>query len=156
MKSTYVGSCGFPSKIGIVALCARIVSSAQASHGGDESHHPVALTESGVVTGSTINGVNEFLGIPYAAAPIGSRRWKPPTHYGLFPGFVFQATQFGGACTQPGGIGSENFLFLNVYTPAREFDDTERCGLPVMVWIHGGGLQLGSADSYDPTPLVKK
>jgi len=156
MKSTYVGICGLTSKIGIVAICAIIVSSAQASHGDDEPHHPLALTESGVVTGSTINGVNEFLGIPYAAAPTGSRRWRPPAPYGLFPGFVFQATQFGGACTQPGGIGSENCLFLNVYTPAREFDDTERCGWPVMMWIHGGGLQIGSADSYDPTPLVKK
>src|SRR5215510_3149051 len=122
----------------------------------DESHQPVALTESGVVTGSTINGVNEFLGIPYAAPPVGSRRWRPPKHYGFFQGFFFRATQFGSACAQPGGIGSEDCLFLNVYTPSVASDERESCHWPVMVWIHGGGLQIGSADSYDPTPLVKR
>ena len=153
--SRRLGEQRLTSKLGVVAVCTMIVSSVLTSYADDEPHRPVALTESGVVIGSTINGVNEFLGIPYAAPPIGSRRWRPPRPYGLFPGLVFQATQFGSACTQPGGIGTENCLFLNVYAPAGESDD-EHCGRPVMVWIHGGGLQFGSADSYDPTPLVKK
>jgi para-nitrobenzyl esterase len=143
------------SKFVMVAFGAMMVSSVLVAYANDELHHPVAVTESGVVTGSTTNGVNAFLGIPYAAPPTGSRRWRPPKPYGLFPGLVFQATQFGSACTQPGGIGTENCLFLNVYAPAGEVDD-EHCHWPVMVWIHGGGLQIGSADSYDPTPLVKK
>src|SRR5215471_10887808 len=143
-------------KFGMMVVGAMIVSSVVAVYANDELHRPVAATESGIVTGAMIDGVNEFLGIPYAAPPMGSRRWRPPKPYGLFPGLVLQATQFGSACTQPGGIGSENCLFLNVYAPAGEFDEGEHCGLPVMVWIHGGGLQFGSADSYDPTPLVKK
>ena len=115
---------------------------------------PIALTESGIVIGSRVDGVNEFLGIPYAAPPVGTRRWRPPSSYGLFPGFILQATQFGSKCTQASG-GSENCLFLNVYTPQSELADGGGRGLPVMVWIHGGGLTAGSGDPYDPTRLVK-
>jgi len=127
---------------------------------------PIALTESGLVIGSTTtNGVNEFLGIPYATPPVGALRWTPPKPYGLFPGFLLKATSFGSECTQFDAVtgllsGSENCLFLNVYTPQNVFaedllEDHGR-GLPVMVWIHGGGLLDGSSDPYDPTPLVKK
>src|SRR5207249_8358240 len=104
----------------------------------------------------TAGGIHKFLGIPYAAPPVGDLRWRPPQHHGSFPGFLQQATQFGSACTQPEGVGSEDCLFLNVYTPAWAFGDRRKCGLPVMVWIHGGGLQVGSSDAYDPTLLVKK
>ena len=113
---------------------------------------PTALTESGVVIGLRNGVMNEFLGIPYAAPPVGTLRWKPPKRYGYFPGFILQAAQFGSACTQPGGVGSEDCLFLNVFTPSSDSGH----GLPVMVWIHGGGLQSGSSDPYDPTRLVKK
>jgi para-nitrobenzyl esterase len=140
--------------IGVVAVCAIIVSSLSTAYAEDDHRAPAALTESGVLMGSTTRGVNKFLGIPYAAPPLGPRRWLPPEHYGVFPGFFFRATQFGNACTQPDGTGSENCLFLNIYMPAAELE--ESCHWPVMVWFHGGGLQLGSADSYDPTPLVKK
>ncbi len=116
---------------------------------------PIALTESGVVIGSSTEGMNEFLGIPYAAPPVGDRRWRPPKPYGLFPGFLLQATQFGSECTQAGG-GSENCLFLNVYTPQSELVNGVGRGLPVMVWIHGGSLTGGSSDPYDPTRLVKQ
>lgn len=79
----------------------------------------------------------------------------PPSSYGLFPGFILQATQFGSKCTQASG-GSENCLFLNVYTPRLNIGDGGGHGLPVMVWIHGGGLVNGSSDPFDPTRLVKK
>jgi len=123
-------------------------------------NHPVAHTESGLVIGSTTDGVNEFLGIPYAAPPVGPRRWTPPKPYGFFPGFFLPATKFGSECTQPGVIGNENCLFLNVYTPQNQpaqdlLEDNGR-GLPVMVWIHGGAFRRGSSDPYDPTRLVKK
>src|SRR6202035_3308773 len=67
-----------------------------------------------------------------------------------------QATHFGSACTQPGGIGSENCLFLNVFRSEAEWGEDERRGLPVMVWIHGGGLIDGSSNAYNPELLVKK
>ena len=123
-------------------------------------NQPTAITQSGLVTGSTTpGGVNEFLGIPYAAPPVGTSRWTPPKPYGLFPGFLWQATQFGSECTQPGGIGNEDCLFLNVYTPASQpranGANLRGRGLPVMLWIHGGSLIRGGSNSYDPTRLVQ-
>ncbi len=152
---------GFTSKVLLAAAAVYVVTlgSVLAAWAGD-ALPPLAITESGFVTGTTTNGVNEFLGIPYAVPPVGALRWTPPKPYGFVPGFLLNATSFGSECTQPGGIGSENCLFLNVYKPRNELvedlvEDHGR-GLPVMVWIHGGGLTAGSSDLYDPTPLVKK
>jgi len=111
--------------------------------------------------GLAVSGENEYLGIPYAAPPVGSLRWLPPQAPSRFKG-VFQATQFGNACTQPkamglvrtgGAFGSEDCLTLNVYVPNVT---PPAHGFPVMVWIHGGGLVFGAGSFYDPTPLVKK
>jgi len=136
---------------------------------------PFAITKSGPVLGMTVNGIDEFLGIPYAAPPVGAMRWMPPQPFGKFTA-PLQATQFGSACTQSGPIGSEDCLFLNVYTPTNsepsaleqaggETADSpgfflhgkprkKSSGLPVMIWIHGGGLTGGAGEIYDPTPLV--
>ena len=151
---------GFTYKLFLgVAICVVALSSASTAYADDSSRPPIAFTESGVVVGSTIDGVNQFLGIPYAAPPVGSLRWMPPKRYGFFPGHMLQATQFGSECTQAGG-GSENCLFLNVFTPQVESDDgwrdRGRHGLPVMFWIHGGGLINGSSTPYNPALLVKK
>jgi len=151
---------GFIYKLWLgLAICVVGLSSAPTASARDSSHPPIALTESGVVIGSTTDGVNQFLGIPYAAPPVGSLRWRPPKHYGFFPRFILQATQFGGECTQA-GAGSENCLFLNVFTPQAElgdkFGDGRRRALPVMFWIHGGGLINGSSTPYNPELLVKK
>jgi len=150
--------CGFTSRLqfGAAAICVFMLISVATASADNSSRRPVAFTESGLVIGSTTDGGNEFLGIPYAAPPVGALRWRPPKRYGFFPGFVLQATQFGSACTQPGGIGRENCLFLNVYTPQTESDDRRGHGLPVMFWIHGGGLINGSSTPYNPERLVKK
>jgi hypothetical protein len=97
----------------VVAACMIVLSSVVTASADDSSRRPIALTESGVVIGATTDGVNQFLGIPYAAPPVGTSRWRPPRRYGFFPGFFLQATEFGSECTQAGG-GSENCLFLNV------------------------------------------
>jgi para-nitrobenzyl esterase len=151
---------GFTYKLLLgAAICVVALSSAPTASADDSSHPPIALTESGVVIGSTTGGVNQFLGIPYAAPPVGSLRWRPPKRYGFFPGFFLQATQFGSECTQA-GAGSENCLFLNVFTPQAKSDDgwrdRDRRGLPVMFWIHGGGLINGSSTPYNPELLVNK
>jgi para-nitrobenzyl esterase len=150
--------CGFTSRLlfGAAAICVFTLISVATASADNSSHRPIAFTESGLVIGSTTDGENEFLGIPYAAPPVGALRWRPPKSYGFFPGFVLQATQFGSACTQPGGIGRENCLFLNVYTPKKESGDRRGHGLPVMFWIHGGGLINGSSTPYNPERLVKK
>jgi para-nitrobenzyl esterase len=145
--------------IGLLVLLAVICASVVIVSAGD-SFSPLALTESGLVVGSTVNGVNEFLGIPYAAPPVGALRWTPPKPYGPFHGLVLKATQPGSECTQPGPFGSENCLFLNVFTPQNVLGDDlledHGRGLPVMVWIHGGGLVTGGGDVYDPTPMMKE
>jgi para-nitrobenzyl esterase len=151
------------------------VGSASAKH--QSFPKPFAITQSGPVLGMTVNGIDEYLGIPYAKPPSGALRWMPPVSFGKFSA-PLQANQFGSACTQSGPIGSEDCLFLNVYTPANagpggsvveQADDEmaelpgsflhgkpeKRAGaLPVMVWIHGGGLTAGAGELYDPTPLV--
>ncbi|HEX4783288.1 MAG TPA: carboxylesterase family protein [Candidatus Sulfotelmatobacter sp.] len=158
--------CGFTSRVlfGAAAIGVFTLISLATASADNSSHRPIAFTESGLVIGSTTDGGNQFLGIPYAAPPVGALRWTAPKRYGFFPGFVLQATQFGSACTQPGGIGSENCLFLNVFTPPVKSDDgwrdrdrdRDRHGLPVMFWIHGGGLINGSSTPYNPELLVKK
>ena len=73
----------------------------------------------------------------------------PPKAFGKWPG-VFHATQFGNVCSQESGdqvTGSENCLFLNVYAPHGRKKRSPV--LPVMVWIHGGGLTGESGDIFD-------
>ena len=99
---------------------------------------------SGPVCGMTVNGTNEWFGIPYAAPPVGSLRWEPPQPPAPWTA-TLQATQFGSECTQSFGTttlsGSEDCLFVNVWAPA-----DGSTGLPVLVHIHGGGFVLGSGN----------
>jgi para-nitrobenzyl esterase len=115
---------------------------------------PVVSTASGVVRGKTAGTADEFLGIPYAAPPVGPLRWRAPEP-ARWTG-VRDATQFGANCPQPAlpfGIAStsENCLYLNVFAPANQHGGA---GRPVMVWIHGGGLRIGESNDYDPAKLV--
>jgi para-nitrobenzyl esterase len=120
---------------------------------------PAIVTQSGPLKGIETPTMNEYLGIPYAVPPVGSLRWMPPIRHPRWHG-VFQATEFGNMCTQPDGlggvIGSEDCLTLNVYTPPAKKNQNKHHGLPVMVWIHGGALTIGSGVPYDPTPLVEQ
>ncbi|MHB8384437.1 MAG: carboxylesterase/lipase family protein [Candidatus Binataceae bacterium] len=144
----------------VVAICVVTLSLAATASADNRFGRPIVITESGFVAGVTTNGVNEFLGIPYAKPPVGALRWTPPIPYGFFPGFFLEATKFGSECTQSGSLGSENCLFLNVYSPGNHQlihsrDDRGR-RLPVMVWIHGGALTSGAGSDYDPSLLVKQ
>jgi para-nitrobenzyl esterase len=89
-----------------------------------------------------------FLGIPYAAPPIGDLRWKPDAPASKWTG-VRQATSFGSRCMQPSLYDdmffrdpgqSEDCLTLNVWTPPNAKPGAK---LPVMVWIYGGGFATG-------------
>jgi para-nitrobenzyl esterase len=107
-------------------------------------------TTTGPVCGITANGVNEWLGIPYAAPPVRALRWQPPQPHAPWT-TTLQATAYGSECTQPVSLtapvptaGSENCLFVNVWAPA---DANGSSGLPVMVHIHGGGFRTGSGES---------
>jgi len=101
-------------------------------------------TADGPVCGITVSGIHEWLGIPYAAPPIGALRWQPPQAPTPWTP-TLQATQFGSECTQGTAskpAGSENCLFLNVWAPA-----DGATNLPVMVHIHGGGFFNGSGNA---------
>ena len=102
-------------------------------------------------------GSATWLGIPYAAPPVGDLRWMPPQRPAKFRG-VFQANAHGNSCTQPEGqggtLGAEDCLTLNVFAPLARKNQYKDSRLPVMVWIHGGGLVTGGSFFYDPRPLV--
>ncbi len=90
-----------------------------------------------------------FLGIPYAAPPVGPLRWRPPAPAAKWTG-TRDATAFGPRCMQPKLYDdmffrdpgtSEDCLSLNIWTPASAAPASK---LPVMVWIYGGGFTTGS------------
>jgi para-nitrobenzyl esterase len=122
-----------------------------------QQQSPLVFTFNGPVRGSvTSAGVREFLGIPYAAPPVGNLRWRPPVAHA--PWFQpLEATAFANHCPQPPSpfgraSNTEDCLFLNVFTPSSaDFFHLH----PVMVWIHGGALVSGESDDYDPTALVQ-
>ena len=138
----------------VVAATPAMGASPAAWHRGGRG--PVAGTSDGAVRGLANGAVDEFLGIPYAAPPVGALRWRAPQPAARWSG-VRDATQFGPHCPQvasPFGEAStsENCLFLNVFTPSRQ---RGRGHNPVMVWIHGGALLTGGSEDYLPTTLVQ-
>ncbi len=109
-------------------------------------------TAQGKAQGKTINNgkVKAFLGLPYAAAPVGDLRWRAPQPPAKWKG-ERDASKYGARCAQ-GHVyddmifqdsgESEDCLFLNVFAPAEAKGKSK---LPVMFWIHGGGYSAGSA-----------
>ena len=98
------------------------------------------------------NGVLEWRGIPYAAAPIGYLRWKEPQALDSWIG-TFDATKAGEKFVQfTNGevVGTEAALNLDVVRP-----DTTEAGLPVIVFLHGGNNQTGHAQEIKGNTFVK-
>jgi para-nitrobenzyl esterase len=105
-------------------------------------------TQAGMVQGVEANGIAVYKGIPFAAPPVGSLRWRAPEAAPPWSD-VRSADKFAPSCTR-----TEDCLYLNVWTPAKSPNDR----LAVMVWIYGGGFALGSTSTglYDGTNLAKK
>ena len=115
----------------------------------------------GRLEGVTEHGVHKFLGVPYAAPPVGDLRWRAPVPPVPWTG-TRDATRFGPAAIQTIGASfdlrvtkrSEDCLYLNVWTTS--LGEQER--KPVMVWIHGGGNLggAGSEDAFDGTRFAEQ
>ena len=106
-----------------------------------------------------------YLGIPYAAAPLGPLRWQQPQPVAAWSS-PRDAGKAGEACPQvvlamfpvpgmkTGDVhGSEDCLYLNVYAPVSA---TASSKLPVVVWIHGGAFTVGEGSAYDGSVLAAK
>jgi len=124
--------------------------------------------DSGALRGLVVGekqDIQVYKGIPFAAPPVGERRWKAPQPVSAWHG-VRDCFEFGAACPQkvPPRYGSipeldlnvpmsEDCLFLNVWTPAHRTAKN----LPVLYWIHGGGFTMGAASQplYDGEGLAR-
>ncbi|TRY99242.1 hypothetical protein DNTS_017485, partial [Danionella cerebrum] len=133
---------------------------------------PIVKTKSGSLRGSflTVKGketiINGYLAVPFAKPPVGPLRLARPEPAEKWEG-VRDATKQPPMCLQDREANviamgflsmdveipqvSEDCLYLNIYTPVEPGVDAK---LPVMVWIHGGGLALGSASVYDGSVLA--
>jgi para-nitrobenzyl esterase len=139
---------------GAVAAPAALAGSAAPADGG---HGLIVRTDRGLLQGKSAEGTDQFLGIPYAAPPVGALRWAAPQPAPRWQG-VRQATSYGGRCAQLASgngprVDNEDCLYLNVYTPPGA-DSRSRQGLPVLVMIHGGGLTTGAGDQHDGSLIV--
>jgi para-nitrobenzyl esterase len=140
-------------RLGIGTVCALAIAGLVAGFSAPlHADSPAAKTEQGKVRGKTINDgkVKAFLGLPYAAPPVGDLRWRAPEAPAKWTG-ERDATKFGAHCAQGHVFDdmifqdsgeSEDCLFLNVYTPASAKPGSK---LPVMFWIHGGGYSGGGS-----------
>ena len=121
----------------------------------------VAETTYGLVEGRAEGGAAVYRGIPYAAAPVGDRRWRPPQPPEAWTG-VLQAQEFGPICPQhdipiaPFHLGSmsEDCLTVNVWGPL----NAAASRLPVLVWISGGAFAAGAGSwpVYDGAKYIER
>lgn len=138
--------------------CVALVSLAQARVAMGP---PEVRVDGGIVRGAIEHGVIAFKGIPYAAPPVGALRWAPPQPVTAWRG-VRPALHFGPDCAQlptPGDDAPlrttprEDCLYLNVWRPKARSSR----GLPVMVWVYGGGFVDGGTSPavYDGTEFAR-
>jgi para-nitrobenzyl esterase len=148
----------------VLACAAAVLFASPLTHAAIDA----VKTDAGVVVpGPSSGGVTAFLGVPFAAPPVGPFRWRPPQPL-TYRNADWKADQFGTSCMQnqsgsrlpwteefmtQGPIG-EDCLYLNVWTTAKNAGDKH----PVMFWIYGGAFNEGSSAVavYNGAELAKK
>ena len=126
-------------------------------HRDEPALSSVISAPAGRIQGDIKDGIHRFLGIPYATPPFGEQRWMPPVRRKPWAA-VLQATNYGQICPQTGGartgglIEGEDCLNLNIWSA-----DPGASGMPVMVWVHGGGQISGSGANaiYDGSNFAR-
>jgi para-nitrobenzyl esterase len=131
----------------LAAVLALLLTVAAATAADD----PVTVqTDKGSVHGSVAGGVRVFLGIPFAAPPVGPLRFNAPKPAAPWTG-VRDATQAGAECPQTGSSTqntTEDCLYLNVWAPVNASKTA------VLVFIYGGGFTQGNGAAYDGSWLA--
>ncbi|MFI5782910.1 carboxylesterase/lipase family protein [Nocardia sp. NPDC051570] len=148
-RRTMIGGAAGAVAAGVLTTAAAACGGADRS--GGSSPGPRALVTGGEVRGRWENGQAVFRGISYAQAPVGSLRFAAPAAPTLWTG-VRDAVEFGPPAPQTSvPATSDDWLTVNVWTP-----NLKAVGLPVMVWIHGGGYVSSSSSEpdYDGAPLA--
>lgn len=135
-----------------LAAVVAIASLAVAAMDAVDKPWTVRQTAYGTVRGIAAgNGTSlAWLGVPYAAPPVGNLRWQPPQNPASWRG-VLPTVKYANRAPQPAGgaaVGNEDCLYLNIWRPA-----TAETGLPVMVYIHGGSNQTGSGETLPSEKL---
>ncbi|MFC4010378.1 carboxylesterase/lipase family protein [Nonomuraea purpurea] len=138
----------------VMALLALPLPASATSASGDR---PTARTDTGWVRGARAERVDSFLALPYAAPPVGDLRWRAPRPAPAWQG-VREAATWGNRCPAAAGSNgprseAEDCLYLNVFRPAGTKAGDR---LPVLFWIHGGGLQNGSGNQHDGTFIAQR
>ncbi len=159
-KTSGKTSLGFGLAVALGTLCASWPGvAAEPGQTAEKKLSAVVETKEGPVQGFIVNGVTEFLGIPYAEPTVGDLRWRPPKDHAPWSN-VLKATEFAPTCALITTLGvfsgpqnnNEDCLYLNVFTP----DPNPSARLPVIVWIHGGGNVDGETPGYDGSKLASQ
>jgi para-nitrobenzyl esterase len=139
---------------------------------------PQATIDSGRLEGAHFGTASDevmFLGIPFAAAPVGERRWKPPQPVEKWQG-IREASAYGSACPEPEDPNAQEFakeivqtfepyfthrsdedcLYLNVWTTNFPADHPSAKKLPVMFWIHGSNQGPGASQDAPMGPTLAR
>ncbi|WP_249644192.1 carboxylesterase/lipase family protein [Nocardia sputi] len=141
----------------VVSIFGVVSCSAAGLAGADEG--PATSVSGGVIRGARVDGMIEYLGVPFGASTAGVNRFAPPKPAPPWTG-VLAATAHGPQCPQSSPLpwipavqpASEDCLTIDVYVP----EHPAASELPIMVWFYGGGFVLGSNAQYDsPARLVR-